>query len=438
MSLYSFYRFLTVLGGPGIDLLLRYRRSRGKEDADRLGERLGEPGLARPVGPLVWLHGASVGEAKALVPLIARLRAERPRLGVLLTTGTVTSARVVGDHLPRGAIHQYLPVDKPGAVRRFLDHWTPDLMLWSESDFWPNLMVEAGARQIPMVLLNGRVSDRSYDSWRRHRRLIGRMLDGFALCLGQTEEDARRLADLGAAHTGCVGNLKFANPADPAEPRALAAALAALDDRPRWIAASTHPGEEVIAGRLHKSLKAKHPGLLTIVVPRHPHRAAEVAAELTALGLSVRRRSEGWPATTDDVLLGDTMGEMGLYLRLAPVVFMGKTLAKAGGQNPLEPALLESAVLWGPGMTNFGEIAARMQAVGAALTVADEAELGEKVSLLLTDAVARRRMARAARLWAEGERAVLDRVFGCLAPFLDALTPLAPTPSLREAGGARP
>ncbi|WP_413207207.1 3-deoxy-D-manno-octulosonic acid transferase [Rhodospirillum sp. A1_3_36] len=426
MPIFYLYRALTTLGGPVIDVLLRHRQRRGKEDAVRLGERLGYPGLPRPPGPLVWTHGASVGEAKALLPLIKSILDQRPGLSVLLTTGTVTSARVVAEALPEGAFHQFLPVDKPAAVRRFLDHWSPDLTLWSESDFWPNLMVAAGQRNKPMVLLNGRISDRSHASWRRHRGLAKRMLSGFSLCLGQTDRDARRLAEMGAPQVACLGNLKCAAPPDPADPESLTQARAALGSRPRWLAASTHAGEEALAGRVHRALKTRFPNLLTIIVPRHPDRADGVAEELRGQGLSLARRSEGWPEPGTDIFLGDSMGEMGLYYRLSTIVVMGKTLVKMGGQNPLEPALLNSALLWGAGMTNFTDMALRLRAAGAAREVADEAKLTEVLGELLgrPDMVAD--MAKAGRLWAEGEGAVLGRVLNALSPYLDPLGP--PTP----------
>ncbi|MCB2101801.1 MAG: 3-deoxy-D-manno-octulosonic acid transferase, partial [Rhodobacterales bacterium] len=180
----------------------------GKEDRARFGERQGRPGLDRPNGPLVWLHAASVGESLSLLPLIERLRAARPDITPLVTTGTVTSARLLGERLPEGALHQYVPVDRPSWVRAFLDHWRPDLALWAESEFWPNLLRDTADRGVPMVLLNGRISDRSFATWQKQRRLIGALLGGFALCLGQTARDAERLAALGARRTGCVGNLK--------------------------------------------------------------------------------------------------------------------------------------------------------------------------------------------------------------------------------------
>ena len=242
--IFSLYRGLTRIGGPLIDLYLARRLKRGKEHPARFPERKGIAGQERPAGPLVWLHAASVGEAVSMLPIVEALQG-RGGLTVLVTTGTVTSAAMMADRLPEGAIHQFVPVDRPAWVQRFLDHWRPSLALWVESEFWPNLLTETARRKIPLVLLNGRVSDRSFRRWRKMPDFIGGLLSGFALCLGQTEEDARRLAALGAPKTACLGNLKFAAPALPADAVALAGLIETLGRRPCWLAASTHAGEEI-------------------------------------------------------------------------------------------------------------------------------------------------------------------------------------------------
>ena len=418
----SLYRAATVLATPLVRLYLAARMARGKEDKARFGERLGHPGRPRPDGPLVWAHAASIGESLSMVPLVERLLGERPGLGVLLTTGTVTSAAMMAGRLPEGAFHQYVPVDRLGYVRRFLDHWRPDLVLWAESEFWPNLVAEPAARGVPMVLVNGRVSPSSFSGWRRAPGLIARLLGGFALCLGQAEIDAERLRRLGARNARSVGNLKFASPPLPADRKALDHLSAALGERPRWLAASTHPGEETLAAGVHRRLVADHPGLLTIVVPRHPERGAAIAAELRAGGHTVALRSAGEPIrAATDIYLADTLGELGLFFRLADVVFMGKSLVPLGGQNPIEPARLDCALIHGPHMANFAEMAARMKETGAAEEVADEAALAVAVAHLLDDADRRRRRIEAARAFADAEVDVLDRVMTELAPFLDAL-----------------
>ncbi len=421
MTLLGLYRAVGDVGGPMIRLYLAHRRARGKEDPERFGERLGRPGRPRPPGPLLWAHAASVGESLSLLPLIDRLRAERPERTVLVTTGTLTSARLMAERLPAGALHQYVPVDRRPWVRRFLDHWRPDAALWVESEFWPVLVTETAARGIPMVLVNGRVSERSLRGWQRHPLTIARLLGAFDLCLAQTDEDAARLRRLGAPDVACVGNLKTAAPPLPADPAALAELERLVADRPLWLAASTHAGEEAIAGRVHQRLKGRRPGLLTLIAPRHPPRGPAVAAELAALGLGVAVRSQGDAIDAEtDVYLADTMGELGLFYRLAPVVFVGKSLTGAGGQNPLEPAHLDCAILFGPATDNFAEIAARLCAAGAAVRVVDEAALVDSVLRLTAEPTARHAMAAAARAVAEAEAGVLDAVVRAIGPRIAA------------------
>lgn len=419
--LLGLYRGATVAGGPLIQAWLALRRAGGKEDPIRFAERFGQAGQARPAGRLVWLHGASVGEGLSMLPLIDALRQAYPDLSVLVTTGTVTSARLLGQRLPTGVIHQYVPADRPAWVARFLDHWRPDLAIWLESEFWPNLIAATAARRVPMALLNGRVSPGSLRNWQRAPDAIARLLGAFSLVAGQTAEDTERLRRLGAAKPVNLGNLKFAADPLPAEASELAALDRAFADRPRWLAASTHAGEEEMAGQVHQRLAAQFPGLLTVVVPRHPQRGEAVARALAAQGLSVARRSLApVPPEGTAVYVADTLGEMGLFMRLAGIVFVGGSLVPHGGHNPLEPARLESAVLFGPEMTNFRDMAQRMIACGGAETVADADALAAAVVRLLADPAARRQRAAAARGFAEGEAQVLARVMAALAPLLSA------------------
>ena len=361
------YRLVSSIGAPAIGFYLAIRKARGKEDPDRFAERLGRPGQDRPSGPLIWTHAASIGESISLLPLIGRLVTEISGVSVLVTTGTVTSARLMAERLPEGAFHQYVPVDRIPYVRRFLDHWRPDLALWAESEFWPNLIIESVDRKIPMVLINGRISPRSFSGWQRFGGLIKRLLEGFDLCLGQTETDAERLRHLGAGDAKYVGNLKFAVPPLPADGEILAKFKKGLGDRPLWLAASTHPGEEEMAARVHRRLKDAFSGLLTVIVPRHPDRGSEIATRINTLGLTVSRRSAGDAIGPDtDVYVADTLGELGLFYRLAGTAFMGKSLVPLGGQNPLEAARLDCAIVHGhifPYSPREGTPAARMPQV---------------------------------------------------------------------------
>ncbi|RAU21745.1 3-deoxy-D-manno-octulosonic acid transferase [Paramagnetospirillum kuznetsovii] len=418
--IYRLYRGLTTMGAPLISLYLDRRKRRGKEDVQRFPERLGRPGRSRPAGPLVWVHAASVGESLSMLPLIERLCARR--LTVLVTTGTVTSAKLMGERLPKGALHQYVPVDRMAYVRGFLDHWRPDLALWAESEFWPNLLVESRRRGIGLVLVQGRVSAKSFDGWSRAPGFIRRLLSGFDLCLAQTEDDARRIRALGGRDVRCLGNLKYAVPPLPADGAGLARLNAAVAGRPVWLASSTHPGEEAVAASVHKALAARFPGLLTLIVPRHPPRGAEVAAELRGLGLRVALRSADEALGADtDIYVADTIGELGLFYRLAPIVFVGKSLAVGGGQNPFEPARIGAAVLFGPAMENFPDMAPRMVEAGAALEVADSDALITVVGELLATPERVAALTAKAAAWAEAEAGVLDAVEAVLAPALGAL-----------------
>ncbi|HUN53129.1 MAG TPA: 3-deoxy-D-manno-octulosonic acid transferase [Candidatus Sulfotelmatobacter sp.] len=417
------YRSLAELAAPLVRWHLSRRATAGKEEAARIGERFGRAGLPRPAGSLVWLHAASVGEAVSILPLAARLTASHPQCHALVTTGTVTSAVLLAQQLPPRVMHQYAPVDLPAAADRFLDHWRPDLILWAESEFWPNLLGAIAHRGIPLALVNGRVSERAFRRWQHFKTSIRSMLGAFSLCLGQTPQDAARLQRLGAARAACVGNLKFSAAPLSADAETLESFRRALAMRPRWLAASTHAGEEAIVAEAHRRLQQRAADVVTFIAPRHPERGGEIAALLAGLGLKTARRSLGQALEADtQVYLADTIGELGLWYRLADVVFVGGSLAADGGHNPLEPARLGAAVLHGPGMASFAEIAAGMRAAGAGRTVADAGELADAVGgLLFEDAAGRRAMAAAAKAYAESQAGVLDRVIEALAPLTAAL-----------------
>ncbi|MCZ6861399.1 MAG: 3-deoxy-D-manno-octulosonic acid transferase, partial [Alphaproteobacteria bacterium] len=335
--IYRLYIAVTNLAGPVFRLVLAIRRARGKEDRQRIGERFGRPGHDRPEGALIWVHGASVGESLSILPLIERLIADRPDLNVVVTTGTVTSAILMSRRLPNGAFHQFVPIDRRAEVRRFLGHWRPDLALWLESELWPILLTEISARGTPIVLLNARMSRRSFARWRRWPGFARFVLTRFALCLAQSEADAERLAGLGAPSPACPGNLKFASPPLPADEQTLSRLRAEVSNRPVWLAGSTHPGEEEIIADAHKRLGERFDDLLTIIVPRHPGRGPEIARELAMGGLETALRSSGDAiALGTAIYVADTMGELGLFYRLAEVVFIGGSLVPHGGQNPIE------------------------------------------------------------------------------------------------------
>ncbi|TDR93889.1 3-deoxy-D-manno-octulosonic acid transferase [Enterovirga rhinocerotis] len=412
------YRIAATLLSPLAAPYLRRRADRGKEEPERLGERFGRTDRPRPDGPLVWAHGASIGETQSLLPLIGALVGRG--LSVLVTSGTRTSAEILEKRLPAGAFHQYLPLDVPRYVRRFLDHWQPSLALFAESEVWPNLLVEIDRRAIPLALVNGRLSARSLAGWQR-APMTGRAVFGrFTLCLAQSEGDAERLALLGAPVAAVSGNLKFDIPPLPADPADVEALAGRLAGRPLWMAASTHPGEEEEVVAAHLALRAQRPGLLTILAPRHPERGDALAEDARGSGLSVTRRSLGEPAeAAGDLHLVDTVGDLGLFYRIAPLVLMGGSLVPHGGQNPIEPARLGAAVLHGPHVANFAEIYEALDAAGGALAVDPPERLAATVAELLRQPGLIRGMARAGH-------ATLGRFGGALARTLEALAPYLP------------
>ena len=416
------YRAASAAGGPFARAVLQRRLDEGKEDEARLGERFGEPGRVRPDGPLIWIHGASVGESLSVLPLVERLTMRDPRVSALVTTGTVTSAKLMAERLPARAFHQFIPVDHPRFVARFLDHWRPDIALFVESEFWPNLLLETRARTPFMALVNGRVSPRTFASWSRRPQAIRYLLSRFDVLIAQDRQNAERLSSLSEGPVPTFGNLKNAAPPLPADPAALSALRFELRGRRILLAASTHPGEEETILAAVKLLLPDLPSLLVIVAPRHPARGSDLEASAAAAGLKVARRSAGEPIAHDTtVYIADTLGELGLFYRMAAVTFVGGSLVDKGGHNPLEPARLGPAILHGPHVFNFAETYADIRGAGGAALVRNERELAAAARRLFSDEMTRLAMAGAAlaAVEASGER-VLAEIVGAIDSALHA------------------
>lgn len=391
------------LAAPMLRIGLRVRARRGKEVSDRLGERRGIASAPCPPGVLVWLHAASVGETVSVLPVLVEIVRRDPAAQVLLTSGTVTSERLLARRITELGLqlhvrHQFLPLDVPNWVARFLDHWRPRVAGFVESELWPNLLAGCRARAVPLVLINARLSARSFARWRRLPGVARDMLEAVHGVRAQSAADAARFVALGARDVCAPGNLKFAAPALPVDAAELERWRGALAGRKVWLAASVHPDEVAVIGDAHAALAAAHPGLLTIIVPRHPERGAEFAARLGGVAVTRRGAGEGPPAGVG-VWIADTLGELGLFYRLAPVVVMGRSLAApGGGQNPLEAARLGCAVAAGPLMENFTEVAATLEAAGALARVADAAGLAAWVDGMLRDPGLMARMGQAGRV----------------------------------------
>lgn len=414
------YRWAGMAAYPFMGIYVAMRATRGKEQHDRRGERYGKPSALRPPGPLVWVHAVSVGETGAVTGLIGRLRAHG--VSVVLTTGTVTSAALARDRFGDDVLHQYVPLDLKPAVSRFLNYWEPDLAVFAESEIWPMTILELGARRIPQVLINGRMSDRSFRRWQNRLSLAESLFENFAQVVAQSEIDGERFQALGARPVSVSGNLKADSGALSAAPDIVAQMQAKLGARPVWLAVSTHDGEEMAAARIHTMLKKRWPGLLTVIVPRHPTRADELASAIADEGLQVARRThDKVPPDTADIFLGDTIGEMGLYLRMGKIAFVGRSLTADGGQNPLEPTMLGCAVLAGPNLSNFEEIYGRLQAARAARVVDDEMMLAKAVNHLLAKPATCDAMAAAGRAVISDMEGALDRTWQTLGPYIQPL-----------------
>lgn len=414
------YRWLGAAAYPFIGTYVSWRAAKGKEDPRRRRERYGVTKIPRPAGPVVWIHAASVGEMSAVSPLAESIAALG--VNVIFTTGTVTSARIASDRFSGRIIHQYVPLDLKPAVSRFLSHWKPDLAIIAESEIWPMTILELGARRVPQVLVNGRLSDRSFKAWKRRSWLAEALMENLAMVLAQSDVDGERYRALGARPVLVTGNLKVDTPLPPFDAQALDALHRQIGNRKTWCAVSTHDGEEAICADVHKALKQRHPDLLTVIVPRHVDRADALESEFKTVGLKVARRSRGDAISPDcDILLGDTMGEMGLYLQLSEIAFVGKSLTGEGGQNPLEPAMLDTAVLSGRNVQNFRESYQRLVKNGGARLVKDRDMLAGAVNYLLNNPAMRHAMMKAGRDTVEGMRGALSRTLEGLEPFIQPL-----------------
>ncbi len=422
------YKKALILGTPALNLLLASRLRKGKEDPARIGERKGIASLPKPFGPLLWVHVASVGEAQSVLSMIALLLGQNSQLNILVTSVTKTSATLLAQKLPPRAFHQYAPVDHPDWVRRFLDHWKPDIALWVESELWPTMLTFLKKRRIPSALLNAHMSQSSFRNWKRAPALAGQLLSGFLVVLAQSPEDAGYFSHFRANNVVVTDNIKYAAAPLRYNEEDLAALKAAIGNRPVWLYASTHDGEEDIAAETHKALEQAHPGILTIIAPRHPERRAAIIKTMRDHGLnaSLRGAQKTLPSPADQVYITDTMGELGLFYKAAPLAVIGRSFSKdgGGGHNPIEPALLHCAVFSGPAVHNLARIYDEMKDQGAAIVIERPEDVAGTLSRYMGDAQALSALQDKGRAFAKTKSDVLKTVIEELEPvFLEAHLP---------------
>ena len=417
------YSAATRLISPALPLLLRSRARAGKEDPTRRGERYGKASHPRPDGQLFWLHGASVGELTMLLPLIEHISQHYPQAHILVTSGTITSAKLMETRLPARAFHQYVPLDTPKAAARFLDHWTPDLALWAESEIWPNLILQTKARGVPMALINARLSAKSIEGWSKRKTSARALFNCFDLILASDSDTQNGLSWLLGKDITMTGNLKDAAAKLPAQPSELKPLARAAGKRPVWCAASTHAGEEELILAAHRQVLKTHPKALLILALRHPERRAEMSPLLQGFQPAIRSRQE-LPRAKNRVYLFDTIGEMGLAFSLSDISFVCGSLVKGlMGHNPLEPARFGNAVLTGAHIASFADSYKAMIAFNAAQRILNPDMIGQTVTQLLSDKDALQAAQQQALHFAQSRDGVLDAVW-------DALSPLLPKASL--------
>lgn len=414
---YKAYRVITSVLSPLISGWLRVRLLQGKENKLRFSERFGFSKITRPKGVLLWIHAASVGEVVSVLLLIEQIQTRFPDVNILLTTGTVTSAQLVEKRALKNVIHQFVPIDTIESTTRFLRHWRPDIGFWVESELWPNLVINARAWGCFMIIINGRMSMKSYLSWQKYALLmVYQMMGCFELVFAQSEADAQRFRALGAKDVRYVGNLKYDAEPLPCNEADLFAMQQEIGTRPLWLAASTHSNEEEQLIETYKLLIANHPDLLTIIAPRHPHRGEEIAKLLSGHG-KVALRSRGDKITADiNFYIADTLGELGLFYRLSEIVFMGGSLIPHGGQNPLEPARLRCCIITGTHTANFLDMYGEMEKITICIRVPNAVELATQIDKLIQNSDEVTKMQMLTKEWLRIKSGAAGRILDTLTP----------------------
>lgn len=418
------YRFIAFIAGPFLLLSLAARARRGRENPARLAERRGVTQATRPKGRLIWFHAASVGETNSILPLIADIFAADADINILLTTGTTTSAERVAmaqnSQTPK-LIHQFAPLDRRAWAAQFLDHWRPDMAGWVESEIWPNMVLACAERDIPLVMINGRLSDRSFARWQKIAPVARKLLSCFSFVMAQDQTTAKRLRALGAEAVDVFGNLKLDTPPLGADETALSTLMQSFAGRPVWLAASTHDGEESVMLDVHKRVQTDFPDLMTIIVPRHANRGDAIAAQLIRRlpdASHLAQRSHGQqPRAQTQIYLADTMGELGLFYHATNIVFIGGTLVPHGGQNPIEAAALGCAILHGPHTHNFTEIFADLHNLQGALKIKDSAALSSQLYELLQEPSQQKILSEQALAFVETQIGARRQVLKALQPY---------------------
>lgn len=419
--MYKFYKALTSISAPFLGIFLKKRLKAGKEHPERYQEKKAQISLARPNGKLIWIHAASVGESQSALIVIDNIQSLYHEMNILVTTGTRTSAELMEKKLPKNAIHQFAPLDHPKWVKSFLNHWKPDAALWMESELWPNMLMALKEQGIKTVLLNAHMSEKSYKSWSKAKLLSQEVLSSFRKILCQTEKDKERFENLGAINVIVTDNLKYS--ADPLifNKEDLENLKKATSDRKLWLYASTHKGEEELAFKVHRELQSDYPGLLTIIVPRHPERREEISFD--NINYSFRGENKVMPTAENQIYIADTLGELGLFYKLAPIACIGRSFSEdgGGGHNPIEAAQMGCAVLHGPHVQNLQDIFDDMKTHDASVQIDHKNDFAQILKSLLSDQEKLKSLQEKAKEFSTKKTSVIKTVMVELRPILDAI-----------------
>lgn len=416
------YKTLTYLAWPVLRALPALRLRDGKEIKGRISERFGIPTTSRPDDKIVWFHAASNGETLSAIPLIHSFLEKNPELHILITTMTVTAARLVEQRLGDNEriTHQFIPYDHSSWVKEFHEYWKPNMAVWVESELWPNHLTMLKKNKIPSILVNARLSDKSVKRWFWVNDFFKSMMSCFDIILAQTDRDLNNLNVLGLENVQSVGNLKDLAPALPFDPVAADDIRSVIEARTCILFASTHDPEEEIARDIHVELKKKHPDLLTIIIPRHPKRGENIANDLNTDDLNIARRSlKMSPRTNTDIYVADTLGEMGLFYDLCPIVFVGNSLdtKPGGGHNLMEPAWFDCAIISGDDLHNFSTLADEMPQQNACEIVKNNNELINKLNDLINDSELKNELQKNAKTYVRQKQSNgLDRIIDAIDP----------------------
>lgn len=425
--MYKLYYHITKNSSFFLEKLLEKRRDKGKEDPQRYTEKKAVITKPRPDAPLIWVHAASIGEARSALILINKIRYEYPVIVFLVTTGTRTSAQIMEKDLPENAIHQYYPLDHPDWVEKFITHWKPDLVFWLESELWPNMLGAIKKRSIPAFLINARLSPKSSRYWSIFKPLAREMLSAFKKILCQTEADEKLYERLGGKNISVSGNIKYSAAPLNYDTNSLTRLKMALNERKYWVFASTHDGEEEMACRIHEILKNRHPEIITIIVPRHPDRRGEIMEKCKPYNLEILLRGEekALPNERTDIYIVDTLGELGLFYRLCDITCIGRSFSKdgGGGHNPIEAAQLGCAVLYGPNVQNLQEIFDEMEQNNAAQTVENEIQLANTIAELLQEPEKMENLKNTAYNFSKDKSGIALRILEILKPEIEHIYP---------------